>query len=278
VDVQGLGSEGYRLIGDFIAASELARLSAFVAQALAAPLAPGCSRPGNELRPLRWNDDVVAFMLGSASRVSRLRSALGATDLKWISAYLSIKQPHSPSLAWHQDWWCWDHPVSLASAPPQVALLCYVTETNAGNGALRLLPGSHRRGSALHRAVPEAHADLPGPLPADHVAMSEAAGQISPRLRAGDAVVLDYRLLHGTYPNNTEQRRDCIILSFAPDWSALPHDIRAHLVQHPALPREDEADASAASAYGDLLPSFSGARRSLRINRVPPAGFSLNPA
>jgi hypothetical protein len=273
---QGLGHAGYRLIRSFIERKELPDIAAAFERSRASPAQPGCSRPGNELRPLRWNDDVVAFILKSQGRMSRLRDLLGATDLKWISAYLSIKPPRSPPLSWHQDWWCWDHPVSLVDAPSQVAVLCYLTDTNKLNGALRLLPGSHRRGSALHRALPEPHAATSDALPAGHVAISDAAGQVAPRLRAGDAVVLDYRLLHGTYANDSDRRRDCVILSFAPTWSALPPEVRGHLIQHPALPLETEAIE--ASGYGDLVPHFDGKRRSLRINRMPPADFSVGAA
>jgi ectoine hydroxylase-related dioxygenase (phytanoyl-CoA dioxygenase family) len=91
-------------------------------------------------------------------------------------------------------------------------------------------------------------------------------------VRAGDAVVLDYRLLHGTLPNASLNGRDAILLSFTPYWRGLPTDVRAHLIQHPALPSGDEPVSSMTWSYG-LLPTFNGPRTDLPINRRPPSRF-----
>ena len=79
----------------------------------------------------------------------------------------------------------------------------------------------------------------------------------------------------GTHANATDRRRGCILLSFIPDWTGLPAEVRAHLIAHPALPGEAEAEARASSGYDDLLPWFDGAPASLPVNRVPPAGFRV---
>jgi ectoine hydroxylase-related dioxygenase (phytanoyl-CoA dioxygenase family) len=126
--------------------------------------------------------------------------------------------------------------VSARPAAAQVAVLTYLTDTDERNAALRVLPGSHRG----------------------------AAGEpFTLSLRAGDAVALDYRLLHGTHANATPRRRDCLILNFAPAWSALPEDIRGHLIQHPALPGDGERAAA------PWLPRYDGPRRDLPLNRTP---------
>jgi hypothetical protein len=66
--------------------------------------------------------------------------------------------------------------------------------------------------------------------------MSNTDGQRTINVHEGDAVVIDYRLLHATHPSHGSARRDCILLSFSPSWSALPGDIRSHLIDHPAQP------------------------------------------
>src|SRR5262249_28320217 len=109
----------------------------------------GCSRPNNVLLPLRWSDDIVRTILASVPRVQTIRDAVGAGDLRWISGYVSLKEPHSGPLPWHQDWWCWDHPVSFRRPAPQVAVLCYLAPTDREHGALRVLPESHVRSSAI---------------------------------------------------------------------------------------------------------------------------------
>lgn len=105
------------------------------------------------------------------------------------------------------------------------------------------MPGSHRASTPLHASLPEAHAD-DADLPAQHPALADQPNQVTLSLRSGDAVLLDYRLLHGTHPNMATERRDAVLLSFAPSWRELPKDVQAHLIQHPALPTQDEDGAS----------------------------------
>jgi ectoine hydroxylase-related dioxygenase (phytanoyl-CoA dioxygenase family) len=104
--------------------------------------------------------------------------------------------------------------------------------------------------------------------------MADHPGQVTLPLRAGDAVVIDYRRLHGTHANTTDERRDCLLLAFTPSWRALPTDIRSHLIQHPALPSDGEG-SSEDSWPRDLLPLFDGPRRDLPLNRVPPPDFAI---
>jgi hypothetical protein len=92
--------------------------------------------------------------------------------------------------------------------------------------------------------------------------------------RAGDAVVLDYRLLHGTHPNASSKRRDCLLLSFTPNWGGLPADVRAHLVRHLALPADGEP-VPPTGWTAELLPRFDGARADLELNRLAPARFAV---
>jgi len=231
--------DGYARLPRFVAPDELEPLRRAVDRTLADPLPPGCERPHNTLAPLRWNHPLVEALL-SPARIDALRAAIPNDDLRFISAYVSVKDPRSAELEWHQDWWCWDHPVSYRKEPAQVALLCYLADTTEANAALRVIPGSHVESAAPHHGrTLEAH--------------------------AGDAVVIDYRLLHGTHANGSNIRRDALIVNFAPSWRTLPEDIRAHLIRHPALPSDGEAR--------QLLPHFDGEPRDLPLNRVAPSGF-----
>jgi len=108
----GLPRYGYAVLEHFIEPAELPAFRTDIVHALAMPQRPSCERPNNTLVPMRWNDNVVARVLGSEIRRNRIREVTDSTDLRWISGYLSLKEPRSPSLWWHQDWWCWDHPAS----------------------------------------------------------------------------------------------------------------------------------------------------------------------
>jgi hypothetical protein len=94
-------------------------------------------------------------------------------------------------------------------------------------------------------------------------------------LRPGDAVALDYRLLHGTHANATATRRDCIVLNYAPSWEVLPAELKGHLIQHTALPGVDERPPAGHPAL-PLLPAYDGVRRDLALNRNAPARFHIS--
>jgi ectoine hydroxylase-related dioxygenase (phytanoyl-CoA dioxygenase family) len=204
----------------------------------------------------------------------RVARASGGNDLRWTSAYVSIKDPRSGALWWHQDWWCWDHPVSYRREAAQIALLCYLQDTTVRTGALRVLPGSHTASTRLHGVLPEAHRD-PHAVSTGNVALEDQPDQVTLELRAGDAVLLDYRLLHGTHPNASACRRDCLILNFTPSWRGLPDDIRSHLIAGFSFPHEaNRADAEA--VLGQVLPSYDGIQRDLDLTRDAPAAFACD--
>jgi ectoine hydroxylase-related dioxygenase (phytanoyl-CoA dioxygenase family) len=211
-------------------------------------------------------------LLSCGQRFKRIAIASHADDLRWISGYVSVKSPRSPPLWWHQDWWCWDHPASFQRAASQVAVLSYVKPTSRLNGALRVLPGTHCQSGAIHAALPDLNGNAAENLPLDHAVFQDQPGQVTIELDAGDAVMVDYRLLHGTHANDTDFRRDCVILNFAPSWLALPDEMRGHLICHPALPRDDEV-VSASCRATKVLPTFGGTRASLSLNRNAPKVF-----
>jgi hypothetical protein len=238
---------------------------------LSAPRVGGCERPFNTLVPLRWNDDLVHRFLQSSARVAAIAETMNATDLRWISGYISVKTAHSPPLWWHQDWWCWNHPISFRAEAAQASMLCYLSQTGPRSAALRVIPGSHRVRNGLHDALPTAHGQTCDTLDRGDVAFQDHPAQRTLALRAGDAVVVDYRLLHGTHANHRTADRYCVVLNFAPSWSRLPSDIRAHLIQHPALPTPSEVD-DLPDAIRALLPTYEGKPTDLAINRErPPA-------
>ncbi len=263
-------SSGYAVLPGLLAEKSLASARRDADAVVAAPSEVSCERPHNTLVPLRWCDPLAEVAVIAAPRVA---AAVGARDLRWISGYVSVKDPDSPPLWWHQDWWAWDHPISLSREPTQVALLCYLSDTSVTSGALRVIPGSHHGNVDLHGLLPQAHSDEATALDFDHPAMTDHARQVTLAVSAGDAVVTDYRLLHGTHPNSSPRRRDCVLLTFAPHWSELPAEVRGHLIQHPALPTDTETPDDA--AIRGLLPSYDGPRVDLTVNRHAPTSFTV---
>jgi hypothetical protein len=268
-------SKGCGVLPNFLEAQELRALACPLAKVLSLARQPCMSRPGNDLIPLRWNDAITERILSSERRIQRLQNLLKAPDLKWLSGYISTKPAQNPPLWWHQDWWCWVHPISFRPDATQVAVLCYLTDTNPKNGALRVLPGSHLTNTPLHRVLPEPHGEGANSLPTNHPAMADYPGQETLSVKGGDAVVIDYRLLHGTHANESLSDRDCILLSFIPNWRSLPTELKAHLIAHPALPDETEVSILSGCAYDELFPQFDGAPASFPVTRLRPATLAL---
>jgi hypothetical protein len=260
-----LHDDGFTRLPGLIHPRELGALQAGVEAKLREPLPVGCERPHNTLAPLRWSDQPVLSVLGRQELTERVAAASGASDLRWISGYVSVKDGLSAPLGWHQDWWCWSHPVSYGERAPQIAVLCYLADTDTHSGALRVLAGTHRRSSEFHRVLADG-ADQHDLAHTDH------PDQLTLTARVGDAVVIDYRLLHGTHANRTSGRRDCLILNFTPHWSELPDDVRAHLIRHPALPQAGETPPG---ALDRLLPHYAGTPRDLELARAAPAEFAI---
>src|ERR1700674_2680377 len=57
-------SSGWGVMRSFLDPSELGPIAASLNNALVLPRPPCMSRPGNDLIPLRWSDDIVARILG----------------------------------------------------------------------------------------------------------------------------------------------------------------------------------------------------------------------
>ncbi len=262
---------GYVIVPGLVDGPGLAELDREVGRIHATDHEPTCARQNNTLISLRWNDRIVSALLEGSGLVETVAAITDGRDLRWISGYISSKEPGSGPLPWHQDWWCWGHPISLAPDPAQVALVVYLTKTDDDRGALRLLPGSHRTSTPLHAALAETD-PAAGALPAGHPLMADAADQMTARLAPGDGVLMEYRLLHGTHPNRANTRRDAVIMNFTPNWSALPPEIRGHLISHPALPlAAEQPDVG----YRHLLPDFNGTRADLTLRLIPPATFTI---
>lgn len=121
--------------------------------------------------------------------------------------------------------------------------------------------------------MPEAE-QLSDTISEEHDSIKPHRNQQALEMQSGDAAVIDYRLLHGTEANETACRRDCVILNFTPHWNHLPPDIQAHLASHMAQPDEKE-QPFIDSGQSKILPSYSGERVFLNINRLAPPFFKI---
>ena len=122
-------------------------------------------------------------------------------DLLCRSSSLFVKDPGDAAfVAWHQDAAYWElDPSEVATA--WVA----ITESTTTNGALQVLPGSHRAPLLRHHTV-----DEPGNMLSQQQAIAEAIDPGSSRtltLQAGEMSIHHVALAHGSRPNASSARR-----------------------------------------------------------------------
>ena len=139
--------------------------------------------------------------------------AMQIDDLLSIGLFQIISKPAaSPALYWHQDWWQWDDPMSASPWPQQIFVNYYLHETTPDNGCLRVIPGTHRRRIDLHDHLTPPHEgggyDV---AQEDEWMFFDHPAAVDVPVVPGQLVIADGRLLHGTHPNRTDQRRTVLL-------------------------------------------------------------------
>ena len=94
---------------------------------------------------------------------------------------------------------------------------------------LEVLPGSHRKIHGLHENE-KAHTEGVSRVenPEDPLYQS-IEGEREVSVNFGDVVIGDARLIHGAYPNQSDQERTLITLWYHPDYSKLPDPIQTRI-------------------------------------------------
>jgi hypothetical protein len=216
--------------------------------------------------PIGFREKAFAGLIAHP-RSLRAFAELGYDRPKFRSGYMLSKPPGAPPLYWHQDWAYWDDPVSAEPDPPQVFLMYYLTDTTPENGCLRAIPGSHRKRHPLHDRLPDAHTDATYGAKGTEPMFERQPDEVDIRVRAGDLVIGDARVLHAAHGNRSGAERTCLVLWYFPHWDALPEPIRA------AYARDDKGfqplTEEDAKRYGHLVPRYEGSAQPCAWNRKP---------
>ena len=156
------------------------------------------------------SDAMVDFLIEHPNHIIQ---GLGLYDFNSIGLFQIIAKPgQSPGLYWHQDWMRWNDPISLSPWCQTVFLNWYLTDTDRENGCLRVIPGSHRRRFDLHEHLIPPHEGGGYEIEETNQWMFLNHPQaIDVPVNAGQLVVADARLLHGTHPNKTDERRTLLL-------------------------------------------------------------------
>jgi len=116
-------------------------------------------------------------------------------DYRVLIGNFVLKVPGLDStMACHQDWTFVDE-----SYYSSINVWCALTDTNNKNGALHLLPGSHRLEQNIRGTLVPPSLAIAGDIPCEDM--------LSVPIKAGQAIIHDHRVLHRSPPNLSEKRR-----------------------------------------------------------------------
>ena len=167
---------------------------------------------GREANDKTFADPIVARIL-EQPRQSEVCRQLQLEGLRSGGGIIILSKPgYGPPLYWHQDFMEWNSPKAATPWPTRIFLSYYLTDTSRENGCLRVIPGTHRKRIDLHDSLPDAHeAEIQAIDDLNHLVFADYPGAIDVPLKAGDLIIADARLMHGAWPNQTEQRRTLLL-------------------------------------------------------------------
>ena len=210
--VDAFDRDGFALVPSFADASTVTRLSVAIADHPALS-ASGCIRDALSIPAIRaWASELETLSLASA--------VLGASA-QVVRALVFDKTPNANwPVAWHQDltiavaarrdaagYGPWSEKAGVSHVQPPAAVLeriatvrLHLDPCPAENGALRVLPGTHRNGK-LDRGSTAACLDSCDPV------VCEAD--------AGDVLLMRPLLLHASSPSRTPAHRRVVHVEYA---------------------------------------------------------------
>jgi len=184
------------------------------ALALRAALEAVEARTGGPLRgDLRHKSHLLFPFLADLVRHPALLDAvedlIGADILCWSSSFF-IKEAANPAfVSWHQDSTYWG-----LSSPEVATAWVALTPSDAENGAMAVIPGSHKLDQVPHRDTFHRHNLLTrGQEVAVEVDESQA---VMLTLRPGEMSLHHVRLVHGSAPNPSLDRRIGYAIRYIP--------------------------------------------------------------
>src|SRR6266404_435445 len=191
-----------RVVSEAAAAEYRARLEAFET-----------STGGPLGGDLRHKSHLLFTWLAELVRHDRILDAVEALygpDLLCWSTNLFIKEKANPAfVSWHQDSTYWG-----LSRPDVVSARVAFTPAHAGNGAMEAIPGSHLVDQIPHRDTFDKHNLL---TRGQEVAVEvDASRSVTITLQPGEMSLHHVRLVHGSPPNSSNDRRIGFAIRYIP--------------------------------------------------------------
>lgn len=163
--------------------------------------------------PVRHKPHLLFTWLNDLIRHPRILDAvediIGPDILCWGTTFFT-KEPRDPAyVSWHQDSTYWG-----LEPPDIVTAWVAFTDSTAANGAMRVIPGTHKLDQVPHRDT-----FTPGNLLSRGqeimVEVDEREAQVL-ELAAGEMSLHHVRLIHGSDPNPSDDRRIGFAIRYLP--------------------------------------------------------------
>ena len=158
------------------------------------------------LRPVAHLDDRLARCAEDPRLTGPAARMLGTDRVGLLTSKISFKRARVGSaFIWHTDHSFLARFLDPRAAAEVVTAMVFLDDADDGNGALRLVPGSHRTGP---------RPDSEGPRPGE-------PAPVTIRAVAGDVVLFPTLMLHSSGPNRSDRDRRALLCLFQP--AGRPH-------------------------------------------------------
>lgn len=145
-------------------------------------------------------------LAGHPAILDRVESLVGPDILLFASTMWIKNGRDGTFVSWHQD-----APYFKLDPPGQVVAWLAVTDSHPGNGCMRVIPGSHRGPARAHVETRAADNLLTRGQTIEGVDEGEAVDLV---LRAGQFSLHHDNIIHGSAPNESDDRRIGVALTY----------------------------------------------------------------
>jgi ectoine hydroxylase len=162
------------------------------------------------IEPVHMFDARWEALVDDPRIVTPMCALVGAPAVALWTAKLNLKRPREGSgFRWHQDSPYWIHDCGHVDQLPNVMVV--LDDATAANGALRMIPGSHRQG----RLPGTDDGTQLGGFFTDPASFDEATA-VAMAAPAGSLVFFSPHVVHGSLPNRSDQPRRALIMTYQP--------------------------------------------------------------
>ncbi len=154
---------------------------------------------------LTWADELIRH----PGILDAVEQVIGPNILCWGSSFFVKNARDSSYVSWHQDSTYWG-----LEPPDIVTAWVALSESVAANGAMRVVPGTHKLDQVAHRDTFAAGNLLSRGQ--EVVVDVDAARAVALELLPGEMSLHHVRLIHGSEPNPSDRRRIGFAIRYLP--------------------------------------------------------------